>query len=384
MFESSRVRHASIAALAAILCAGLPSTGWTWGSVGHRYIAQNYSQHLPAYIDGLRAYDSAVYTHVTDPDTRKGSTPGESEKHFIDIDSYPEFLAGTLPRDRAALEALYSPSVVTAEGVLPWAITSAVTTLTTQFQALQWSAASLTIADLCHYVGDANQPLHCTKNYDGALTGNNGIHSRYESTMLSTYLGQLNTAPMTVAYYPSPQDAAFDVIAASWAKVSSIIAADNTAKAAAGGSTSGTTYYASLWNSTHTLTQARLDTASVMTASLVYTAWLNAGLPVVPGSSAVPPVAVPPALADAGVHLDAGPTPFRDLLTVRFAASGPLSVDVFDVRGARVARLADNIAGEGSVTWRPGSSGAAVRPGLYFVRLSGPGTNLVRRVTLVR
>jgi len=218
------------------------------------------------------------------------------------------------------------------------------------------------------------------------MTGNNGIHSRYESSMLSStypYFGQLATPAMTAAYYPSPLDAAFDVIAASWAGVSPILAGDNVAKAASGGSYNST-YYASLWNSTHTLTQARLDTASVLTASLVYTAWIKAGLPIVPGSSAAPPVDVPPMVADAGVRLVAGPTPFRDALTVRFAAGGPLSVDVFDVRGARVARLADHVSGEGSVTWRPGAAGTAIRPGLYFVRLSGPGTNLVRRVTLVQ
>jgi hypothetical protein len=381
MSESIRLRHASVVVLAALLSAALPATGWTWGSVGHHYIAQRYSQHLPAYMDGLRSYDATVDAHVTDPDTRKGSTPGESEKHYIDIDWYPQFLAGTLPRSRSALEALYSPTIVTNEGVLPWAIVASTATLTTQFQALNWSAAALTIADLCHYVGDANQPLHCTQNYDGAMTGNNGIHSRYESSMISTYLGQLSTPPMTVTYYPSAQDAAFDVIAASWAKVSPILAADNAAKAASGGAYNST-YYASLWNSTHTLTQARLDTASVMTASLVYTAWLNAGHPTVPGSSAT--LDVPPLVADAGVHLVAGPTPFRDELTVRFAAKGPLSVDVFDVRGARVARLADNVPGGGSVTWRPTGSGAAVGPGLYFVRLSGPGVNQVRRVTRVQ
>ncbi len=384
MLDDTRVRHASIAALTVLLCAVLPSTGWTWGSVGHHYIAQHYSQHLPAYIDGLRSYDATVDAHVTDPDTRKGSTPGESDKHYIDIDYYPEFLAGTLPRDRAALEALYSPAIVLGEGVLPWAIVASVNTLTTQFQALNWSAASLTIADLCHYVGDANQPLHCTVNYNGQLTGNTGIHSRHESNLITTYLGQLDTPAMTVAYYPSAQDAAFDVIAASWAGVSPILTADTAAKAAAGGSTSGTTYYASLWNSTRTLTQARLDTASVLTASLVYSAWVDAGQPTVPGSSGAPPVSVPQPIADGGVRLSAGPTPFRDVLTVHFAARGPLSVDVFDVRGARVARLADNVSGEGSVTWRPGSSGAPAGPGLYFVRLSGPGTSLVRRVTLLQ
>ena len=385
MLDATRVRHTSIVVFVAALCVGLPSTGWTWGSVGHHYIAQRYSQHLPAYIDGLRTYDATVDAHVTDPDTRKGSPsyPGESEKHFIDIDKYPEFLAGTLPRSRAALPALYSPATVPTQGVLPWAIFTAESTLTLQFQALNWSAAALTIADLCHYVGDANQPLHCTQNYDGKDTGQNGIHSRYESSMLSTYLGQLSTPAMTVMYYPSPLDAAFDVIAASWAGVAPILAADNTAKAASGGSYNST-YYASLWNSTHTLTQARLDTASVMTASYVYTAWVNAGEPVVPGSSASSPLAVPPLAADAGIALVAGPSPFRDALTVHFAGRGPMSVDVFDVRGARVARLADHVSGEGSVTWRPGASGAPAGPGLYFVRLSGPATNVVRRVTMVQ
>jgi len=380
MSDSSRLRHASVAVLAAVLCVGLPATGWTWAAVGHHYIAQNYSKHLPAYIDGLRAYDSVVDAHVTDADSRKGSTPGESEKHFIDIDWYPEFLAGTLPRDRAALEAMYGAATVYSHGVLPWAIDAVMATLTTQFRAQQWSAASLTIADLCHYVGDANQPLHCTKNFDGQLTDNNGIHTRYESSMLSTYVAQLSTPAMTVTYYPSALDAAFDVITASWAEASPILAADNVAKAAAGGSTNSATYYASLWNSTHTLTQARLDTASVMTASLVFTAWTDAGRPTVPGSSAdVPPLPAP----DPGVHLVAGPSPFRDVLTVRFAGAGPMSVDVFDVRGARVARLVDHATEAGTVTWRPGSSGAAVGPGLYFVRLAGPGLKLVRRVTRV-
>jgi hypothetical protein len=373
-----RLPFGRVALLAAVLAVAFPAAGWTWGSVGHHYIAQNYSKHLPAYIDGLRSYDSVVDLHVTDPDSRKGSTPGESERHYIDIDSYPEFLAGTLPRNRSTLEAEYGAPTVLANGVVPWAIAEVVTTLTQQFQAQQWSAAALTIADLCHYVGDANQPLHCTKNYDGQLSGNSGIHSRYESSMLSTYLNQLHTPAMSATYYASPLDAAFDVIAASWAGVSPILAADNTAKAASGGSYNST-YYASLWNSTHALTQARLDTASVMTASFVYTAWVNAGRPSVPGSSAD----VPALLADAGVRLDAGPSPFRDQVTIRFAGGGPLRVEVFDVRGARVARLVEGAPGAGSVSWRPAQSGPHVNPGLYFVRLTGPNLSRVRRVTLL-
>jgi hypothetical protein len=372
----SLLRRSRSAVLAVFLLVLLPATGWSWGSVGHRYIAQNYSKHLPPYMDGLRTYDATVYTHVTDADTRKSTTPGESEKHYIDIDWYPEWLAGTFPRDRAALEAIYGTSTVTAQGVLPWAVTASVSTLTSQFQAQNWSGAALTIADLCHYVGDANQPLHVTDNYDGGLTGNNGIHSRYESTMLGTYVGQLSTPTLTARYYPSPQNAIFDLITVSWSDVALIIAADNTAKAASGGSYN-TTYYTSLWNSTRTFTQARMDTASWMTASYVYTAWVNAGQPAIPGSS----VDVPAPVAALDLRLSAGPSPFRGALTVRFAAPEPMSVDVFDVRGARVARLAADASGEGVATWRPAGSGAA--PGLYFVRLSGATRTLVRRVTLL-
>ena len=107
MTPANRTLRHRLAAAAAVLGLLLPATGWTWGSVGHRYVASNYSQHLPAFIDGLSLYDSTVYAHVNDPDTRKSYTPGEAEKHYIDIDWYPEFLAGTLSHDRAVLEAQY-------------------------------------------------------------------------------------------------------------------------------------------------------------------------------------------------------------------------------------------------------------------------------------
>ncbi len=375
MTPTKRTANRQLVAVVALLGLLLPATAWTWGSVGHRYIAARYSQHLPAYVDGLRLYDSTVYDHVNDPDTRKSYTPGEAEKHYIDIDWYPGFLAGTLSHDRATLEAQYGASVVTDLGVLPWAIGETTAALTAQFQAQSWSAAALTIADLCHYVGDANQPLHCTVNYNGYDTGQNGIHSRYESTMLGTYVGQLSTPAMSVTYHADAVEAAFDVIGASWANVAPLLAADFAALDAAGGSYNST-YYATLWDLTRGFTQARLDTATVLTASLVYSAWQDAGRPTVPGSSAEVPWE-PGSL----VQLAAGPSPCRDVLTVRFAGTGPLSVEVFDVRGARVARLADGVSGPGSVTWRPGAAGAG--PGLYFVRLRGPALNLVRRVSVI-
>jgi hypothetical protein len=352
----------------------VPRLAWTWGSQTHRYIARNYSQHLPAQIDGLRAYDAFVEQHVNDPDIRRPSTPGESYRHYIDIDRYPEFFAGTLPHDRAALEAIYGASFVLDTGIVPWAVGEVVTTLTQQFAAQQWSAAATTIADLCHYVGDASQPLHCTENYDGQLTGNSGIHSRYESTMMNGHIGDLHTSPAATTYSANVVDAMFDLIGVSWTGVAPILDADDDARAASGGSYNST-YYASLWTDTEVLSRGRVDVATIATASFVYTAWVDAGQPTVPGSS-VDVVPAPRALA----RLEAWPLPFRTALSIRFEGIGPLTVDVFDVRGARVARVVDRAPGAGVVSWSPGNQ---VDAGVYFLRLITPDRSIVRRVMLL-
>lgn len=350
----------------------LPASGWAWGFAAHHYIAQNYSKHLPSTMDGLRVYDALVDQKVTDPDTRRPSTPGEGPRHFIDIDYYPEFFTGTLSHDRATLEAQYGAATVFDWGIVPWAVGEVVGTLTIQFATGQWSATPTTIADLCHYVGDACVPFHCTKNYDGQFTGNNGIHSRYESSMMSTHIGDLVTPPMQVTHYPNVVDAMFAIVDDSWAQVATVLSADNAAKAASGGAINST-YYNSLWASTETLTRERINTAALATASFVYTAWVNAGSPFVPGSSSgIPPRPV------AATTLSAGPSPFRDALNIAFDGSGPLTVDVFDLRGALVQRIVSGAGSGGTVSWTPAPD---VSPGLYFVRLTGAETSVVRRVT---
>lgn len=363
-----------VAMLAAVLSPALPTCAWPWGAATHHYIAQNYSKHLPAEMDGLRAYDSIVDQKVNDPDIRRPTTPGEAPRHFIDIDNYPEFLAGAMPHDRATLEAQHGATFVEDNGIVPWAVGEVVTTLTQQFQANQWSNAATTIADLCHYVGDATQPLHCTRNYDGQYTGNSGIHSRYETTMMSNHIADLQTPVMPVAYYANVVDALFGIVSGSWNGVNTVLQGDNTAKAASGGSFN-TTYYNSLWNSTQALTRTRVDSAAVATASFVYTAWINAGRPTIPGSS----VSVNPGPA-VPQGLQAGPIPFREALSIQFTGTGPARLEVFDVRGRLIERIVDRAEGSGSVTWRPRTH---MGPGIYFLRLTGAQGSLFRRVVRI-
>lgn len=364
-----------VATLAAFLLPALPTCAWTWGGATHHYIAQNYSKHLPAMMDGLRAYDTIVDQKVNDPDIRRPTTPGEAPRHYIDIDNYPEFLAGAMPHDRTTLEAQHGATFVEDNGIVPWAVGEVVATLTQQFQAHQWPEAATTIADLCHYVGDATQPLHCTRNYDGQFTGNSGIHSRYETTMMSNHIADLNTSVMPVAYYANAVDALFGIVSGSWNGVNTVLQADNTAKAASGGSFNST-YYNSLWNSTQALTRTRIDSATVATASFVYSAWVDAGRPTIPGSS----VGVDPGPA-VPQGLEVGPIPFREALSIQFTGMGPMRLEVFDVRGTLIERIVDRAERSGSVTWRPRTH---VGPGIYFLRLTGAHGKLVRRVARIQ
>jgi len=67
----------------------------------------------------------------------------------------------------------------------------------------------------------------------------------------------------------------------------------------------------------------------------------------------------------------------RDALSIHYAGVGPLTIEVLDVRGARVEKIVDRASATGTVSWRPTRQMA---PGIYFIRLTGPKASIVRRV----
>jgi hypothetical protein len=60
-------------------------------------------------------------------------------------------------------------------------------------------------ADLCHYVSDANVPLHTTSNYDGQLSNQKGIHALWESVVPEMALNQYSLySGHTAKYLENP------------------------------------------------------------------------------------------------------------------------------------------------------------------------------------
>jgi len=267
-----------------------PGSVWSWGWMCHRWVNEQAFGYLPAEMTGFGRWARVVVAHSSDADHRKTMDPLESPRHWIDIDNFPEFYQGRLSHDLDSLKARHGHRMdVYGNGVVPWAIAGVTETMAVAMAAADWGEAILLAADLGHYVADCHQPLHTTKNYDGQLSGNEGIHLRYEIDMIRRNLDQLRVNCAEVTYVENPLEYIFATIEGTWLYVDSILAADRQARSE--DPAYGDDYYRILWQRTNQFTTKQLSRATQVLANLWYTAWVNAGRPAFPCSTAIASIA---------------------------------------------------------------------------------------------
>ena len=126
-------------------------------------------------------------------------------------------------------------------------------------------------------------------------------------------------------------------------------------------------------------------TAARPAAALATTEWDAFYLhPSLPATASAPPLTRPSEL-----ELRIAPNPASEVAALTFAlpSAGHATVDVFDIAGRRVARLADGAfqAGLHRVQWN-GRDGAnqRVAAGVFLARLTSPAGNVTRRMVWVR
>jgi hypothetical protein len=368
-----------------VLLAGVlvPQVAGGWGWYVHMLINRAATSHLPVEFRAFAQWADRLEQLSFAADVRAGSDADEAIRHYIDIDNYDEFFAGTLPHTYAEMVARFGRERVDGNGKVPWAIDEARSELVKAMRDGDWPRAVAAAADLGHYVADCHQPLHLTRNYDGEFPEQRGIHARYESALTEIHLDELEPAPGHVSAYARPLEAVFEAIDAVYPGAYLVLNADFRARRAAGGSHSSPTYYEVLWQITGTSTRRWVRDASLQVAALWYTAWLDAGAPTLPGSSAS-------WLPSATLRLLPNiPNPFNARTTVRFEAPdhGTAILRILDVRGKPVRRLfaGDPGRGERSVSWDGlDQEGRQVASGVYLIRLEQRGQAVERRAVLVR
>src|SRR5947207_1534231 len=75
----------------------------------------------------------------------------------------------------------------------------------------------------------AHQPLHATNNYDGQLTGNSGVHARFERDLIERFQSRLVLKPARARALTNPREAGFDALLSSYRLVAAVLKADSEA-----------------------------------------------------------------------------------------------------------------------------------------------------------
>jgi hypothetical protein len=130
-------------------------------------------------------------------------------------------------------------------------------------------------------------PLHSALNYDGQLTGQRGVHSRFESELFDRYRNSLALRPPPPGTVGSARDFVFDTLLASFPLVQPILNADRAA--ASGREFYDDQYFAMFFGKVRPILERRLSEAIGGVATVITAAWVEAGRPAVPVQAARTP-----------------------------------------------------------------------------------------------
>jgi hypothetical protein len=279
------------AALLACLIA-LPSSLSAWGFEAHRFIADRMIGLLPVELRPLYEKRRAfIVERAVDPDLWRGvGWEDEPPNHFVDLDYelFGPYPFEGLPRDYSAAVQKFGKDLVDQQGRLPWRTAEFYGRLQREFESLKRQPPpgytldniALFSAVIAHYVADGHVPLHGVTNYNGQLTGQTGVHSRWESELFERNRASLKIAPAPMTPITSPRDFMFDTLLASNRAAANVLESDR--KAAEGREFYDDAYFAAFASGTLPTLEQRLNQSIAGVAAMITGAWEQAGRPAVP------------------------------------------------------------------------------------------------------
>lgn len=251
----------------------------SWGNIGHKKISKNTELSFKGKTKQFLLWVDYLAEHAPDADTRKSVDTTEGPKHYIDIDNYPDFVSkGKINQSLEDNLKIYGKEFVKDNGYLPWATLAAYDSLKSCFARKDFVKAQFFAADLGHYVADGYMPLHISKNYNGQLTGNKGIHARYEIDMIDYHSDEIIYKGGKINRIENVEEYIFNYLYENNKFVDSIISADNYAQKISSDLKSKE-YIDALWYKTKGFTVELFKGASHSLAELIYTAWVEADKP---------------------------------------------------------------------------------------------------------
>jgi hypothetical protein len=284
-------------ALLALAAVGIPpAPAGAWGLDIHRFITGQAIGLLPdairPFFERHRAF---VVEHSVDPDFwRTAGFEEEAPRHFLDLDAYGPYPFEALPRDYQQAVARHGEATVKKYGTLPWRVAEMQSRLVNAFREVHnrpspWAVEQVKFfsAVLAHYVADAHVPLHAVVNYDGQLTGQHGVHGRFETELFLRYRDRLRLEPAARPAVRDPSGFLFDTLLDSFKKAAPVLEADR--RAIAGGEVYDDAYFDRFFRDVRPILEEQMSKAMAGIAAVIVGAWEEAGRPPLPAEPLRPP-----------------------------------------------------------------------------------------------
>ncbi|PZX93467.1 S1/P1 Nuclease [Flavobacterium aquariorum] len=271
----------------------------SWGIFGHEHINNAAVMALP------KPMQTFFYNHLdfitqesTVPDLRKYTLRDKAEnpRHFMDLENFGDVESIPLPFEEAKKK--YDEKFLADNGILPWYIQEVMTKLTKAMKDKRKTEILFLAADLAHYIGDANMPLHTSANHDGQLTNQKGIHSMFESRIPEMFGKNYNYYTGEAKYIENVEKATWDMLKDSHNQVEPLLLIDrklratftpetlynkdekgNIAKNKFGDLIYSKEYVTQFHTALNGMVESQMRKAIIATTNFWYTAWVNAGKP---------------------------------------------------------------------------------------------------------
>lgn len=286
------MRRQLIFVAAIVMLVGAPGSAPAWSLEVHKFIM---AQAIPLLPPDIRAffqkYESPIVEHAIDPDLwRTVGWLEESPRHFVDMDAYGPYPFKDLPHGYDEAVKRYGLEFVQKNGTLPWRSEEIYKKLVEAFtQKTPYARDNIKLFSsvLAHYTADAHVPFHAALNYDGQLTGQWGIHSRFEGELFERYRSRLQLSPSLPGPVGNPREFVFDTLTASYPLVQPVLDADKAA--VEGRDVYDDAYFDQFFAKVKPILEKRLSDSIADVAAMIAAAWVEAGRPAVPVDVSNPP-----------------------------------------------------------------------------------------------
>jgi hypothetical protein len=177
-----------------------------WGFFGHQRINRLAVFTLPGPMIGFYKKNITYISEASvNPDKRRYSVVDEASRHYIDLDHYGDSALAIMPRFWTQAKEKYSEDTLKTYGIVPWHVNTMYYRLRDAFLLRDPERILKMSAEIGHYIADAHVPLHTTENYNGQLTGQEGIHSFWESRLVELFSNDYDYFVGKAQYLDNPQ-----------------------------------------------------------------------------------------------------------------------------------------------------------------------------------